>query len=133
MSLQAVIAWPSEEPTVAVLTLCGEVNSETASIMDQHVDACLRRGGRVVIDFSNTEYVSSSGWRGLIDRCSKSKPAAIAVACMQPGVHDVYDLLGMKYVLRAFDTVRDAVAALAAPVAPDTPAKAKNPSKAGAS
>lgn len=112
MSLQAIVTKTTDEPPIAVLALYGEVNSETVSVMDVQLNLQLQQCGRVVVDFSQTVYVSSAGWRSLVDRCSKSRPAGVVVACMQPAVRDVYDLLGMGYVLGAYDTVRDAVVAV---------------------
>lgn len=112
MSLQAIVTKTTDEPPVAVLALYGEVNSETVSVMDAQLNLQLQQCGRVVVDFSQTVYVSSAGWRSLVDRCSKTRPAGVVVACMQPAVRDVYDLLGMGYVMNAYDTVRDAVVAV---------------------
>jgi len=126
MSLQAIVTKTTDEPAIAILALYGEVNSETVSVMDAQLNQQLQQCGRVVVDFSQTVYVSSAGWRSLVDRCSKTRPAGVVVASMQPSVRDVYDLLGMGYVLGAYDTVRDAVAALLRPpVAAATPPQRK--------
>ena len=126
MSLQAIVTKTTDEPAIAILALYGEVNSETVSVMDAQLNQQLQQCGRVVVDFSQTVYVSSAGWRSLVDRCSKTRPAGVVVASMQPSVRDVYDLLGMGYVLGAYDTVRDAVAALVLPpVAAATPPQRK--------
>lgn len=117
MSLQAIVTKTTDGPPVGIVALYGEVNSETVSLLDAHLNSLLQQCGRVVVDFSQTSYVSSAGWRSLVDRCSKTRPAGVAVACMQVSVRDVYDLLGMGYVLGAFDTVRDALAALQQPPA----------------
>lgn len=128
MSLQAIVTKTTDEPPIAILALYGEVNSETVSVMDAQLNQQLQQCGRVVVDFSQTVYVSSAGWRSLVDRCSKTRPAGVVVACMQPSVRDVYDLLGMGYVLGAYDTVRDAVAALQGPQAPAPTPPQRKPS-----
>lgn len=112
MSLQSFVTQTTDETPIAILAFYGEVTSESVSEMDAQLDRLLRQRGRVVVDLGQTAYVSSAGWRSLVDRCSRSRPAGVVVACMQPSVRDVYDLLGMGYVLGAHDTVRDAVLAL---------------------
>lgn len=115
MSLQAIVTKTADEPPVAILALHGEVNSETVSVMDAQLNELLQQCGRVVVDFSQTAYVSSAGWSSLVDRCSKTRPVGVVVAGMQPSVRDVYDLLGMGYVLGAHDTVREAIVFLQRP------------------
>jgi anti-anti-sigma factor len=117
MSLEALVLKTCDDAPVGVLALYGEVNSETVSKMDAHVAALMREFGKVVVDFTHTVYVSSAGWRGLMDESSKKGPARLAVAGMQPSVRDVYDLLGMAYLITAYDTVREAVVSVAGPVA----------------
>jgi len=112
MSLQSIVTKTTDAPPVAIVAVYGEVNSETVSEFDREIDRQLEDCGRVVIDCTHTLYVSSSGWRGLIDRSSAGRPAGIAVACMQPAVRDVYDLLGLGHVLSSYETIREAVVAL---------------------
>ena len=127
MSLEALVLKTCDDAPVAVLALYGEVNSETVSTMDAQVAVLVCQFGKIVVDFTHTVYVSSAGWRGLIDESQKSRPARIAVAGMQPSVRDVYDLLGMAYVLPAHDTVRDAVVALSSPAQDTTAPSAGRP------
>ena len=127
MSLQAIVTKTTDEPPIAIIALYGEVNSETVSTMDAQLNQQLQQCGRVVVDFSQTVYVSSAGWRSLVDRGSKSRTAGVVVACMQPSVRDVYDLLGMGYVLGGYDTVRDAVAALLRPQPQPAATPPRNP------
>lgn len=112
MALQSIVSQTTDEPPIAILAFYGEVTSESVSEMDTQLDRLLLQCGRVVVDLAQTAYVSSAGWRSLVDRCSRSRPTGVVVACMQSSVRDVYDLLGMGYVLGAHDTVRDAVLAL---------------------
>src|SRR5262249_43675089 len=127
MPLQARVTRAPDDLPIAILALQGEVNSESVPLMEEHIDRCLRAHGRVVIDFSNTVYVSSAGWRGIMDRCSKGKPASVAIACLQPAVRNVYEMLGLSHVLSACDTVSDAIAALRAAAGREPPSAARNP------
>lgn len=112
MSLQSIVTQTTDEPPIAIVAFYGDVTSESVSEMDTQLDRQLQQCGRVVVDLAQTAYMSSAGWRSLVDRCSRNRPTGIVVACMQSSVRDVYDLLGMAYVLGAHDTVRDAVLAL---------------------
>lgn len=112
MLLRLLVTTTTDEPPVGLVAVYGEVNSETAALMDAQLDGRLQHSGRVVLDLSHANYVSSAGWRSLADRCTRNRPAGVAVAGMQVGVRDAYDLLGMSYVVRAYETPYDAVEAL---------------------
>jgi anti-anti-sigma factor len=127
MPLQAHVTRVPGDLPIAILALHGEVNSESVTVMEEHIDRCLRAYGRAVIDLSNTVYVSSAGWRGIMARCSKGKPASIMIACMQPSVRNAYELLGLSHVLSARDTVADAIAALRSAAGWEPPPPARNP------
>lgn len=111
MSLEAIVRRPGIDQPVAVLALYGEVSSETASKMDESIDVLMQEFGRLVLDLTHTLFISSAGWRGLLERSHKGAQAQIRLAGMQPSVLDVFYLLGINYVVAAHETVGDATAA----------------------
>ena len=113
MALEGIATRTCGESPVAILALYGEVTSETVLDLERTIDSLMCDFTQVVVDFQHTVYVSSAGWRSLIERCRQGRQP-IRVAGMQASVRDVYDLLGLNYVLSAHETVADALAAFAA-------------------
>jgi len=110
MGFEGIATQTGGDSPVAILAPYGEITSENVSDMEKSMDSLLRDFAQLVIDFTHTSYVSSAGWRTLIDRCRHVRQP-IRVAGMQCTVRDVYDLLGLNYVIAAHDTVAEAVAA----------------------
>jgi len=67
---------------------------------------------RLVLDFSRLNYISSAGLRILMIAAKqvKSQQGIIAVAAMQPVVHEIFDISKFTFVLNCFDTVDEALA-----------------------
>jgi anti-anti-sigma factor len=79
-----------------------------------HLDACGRDGGALVLDMSGLEYVSSAGLRCLMlaARESKARAGRILVAAMQPVVAEIFQISRFNLVLEGFPTLREALASV---------------------
>lgn len=122
MPIEATVTQRSGASPIAILTLRGEVDIESAQELDDTLEALLRVHERLVLDLFWTSYVCSAGWRLFILRGSRGPQPGIKVAGMNQTVRDVYELLGFAQVMDAHETVDAAVAAFgpatSAPVDP---------------
>ena len=111
MSLSSILRTRPGTTPIAVLELCGEVNTETAFELETTLDEVLETRDQLILDLSRVLYVSSAGWRTLIDRGSQGGRVRLRIAGMQPSVREVFELLGLTSVLIPYDSVDAALAA----------------------
>ena len=71
----------------------------------------------IVLDFAGVDYISSMGLRVLMaaSRQMRACDAAVAVACLQPEVDEIFGIARFEYFLQIYPSVRDALLALFAP------------------
>jgi anti-anti-sigma factor len=99
---------------IPILTLSGEVNSETASILDAALETVLHEAPtNLIVNLENITYISSAGWRMFLkwERQNKRRPQFIG---MQPMVRDVFEMLGFEKVFETYESLTDALRAGAA-------------------
>ncbi|HLS85457.1 MAG TPA: STAS domain-containing protein [Burkholderiales bacterium] len=79
----------------------------------EHVDACVV-GGRLVLDLSGLEYVSSAGLRCLMLAAKEADLRGIrmVVAAMQPVVAEIFQISRFHLVFDIFATLGEALAAI---------------------
>lgn len=81
------------------------------------LESCIEGGDRVVLDFSDVEYISSVGLRVLMLAAKqvKAQNGTVVIAAMQPVVKEIFDISRFNFVFAAFPAVRQAVADLSTP------------------
>jgi anti-anti-sigma factor len=101
-----------EEGEIAVIKLDGVVDTVSCvklrSILDDLVD-----GGKtkLVIDMSNVEYVSSSGWGVFSSRIKEIRDSGgdIKIFGMDREVDNIFHLLGFDVIMRSFSILSEAI------------------------
>ena len=92
---------------VNVLSLSGRLDAYYATELEKKLESLIETSQlRVVIDFQNLEYISSSGLRVLLAALKKTKKLEgdIKLACMQPFIKEVFDIAGFSQLFNIFDT-----------------------------
>jgi anti-sigma B factor antagonist len=77
------------------------------------LDALLKGGTfNIIIDLGNVDYISSAGWGIFISEIKgiREKGGDLKLVRMIPDVYEVFELLEFHYILKAFDTIEEAVA-----------------------
>jgi anti-sigma B factor antagonist/stage II sporulation protein AA (anti-sigma F factor antagonist) len=102
-----------------VLAASGRIDHASAegfkAALQPWLEECRAGGDVVVLDFSAVEYISSVGLRVLMLAAKQARAAqgAIAVAALQPVVREIFEISKFTLVLACYESVREAVAALA--------------------
>ena len=109
------------QPDVCVLRIQGEVDLDTVKqLADKLLDLVERRGVvRLVLDMAETRHVNSSALATLVkfsEKC-RERGGGIALASTIPRVKLVFDMLGLLYFFKFYDSVEKARAGLIAPPA----------------
>jgi len=65
----------------------------------------------IIIDLRNVDYISSAGWGIFISEIKgiREKGGDLKLVSMIPDVYEVFELLEFHYILKAFDTLEEAI------------------------
>jgi anti-anti-sigma factor len=102
---------------VVVLSPVGRIDHATAeefeTALAPHLARCATGQNHLVLDLSGVDYINSAGLRVLMLAAKRAKAQGgfLAVAAVQPLVHEVLEISKFTLVLRVMPTVREAVAA----------------------
>lgn len=83
--------------------------------LESRLSACVKAGSPLVVDFSGVSYISSVGLRALMlaQRQAEAQEGRLGVAALTPVVKEVFEISRFNLVLKVFDSVEAAAAALA--------------------
>jgi anti-sigma B factor antagonist len=98
---------------IAVIKVGGYIDTTTSAELEHSLDALLKSGTfNIIIDLGNVDYISSAGWGIFISEIKgiREKGGDLKLVRMIPDVYEVFELLEFHYILKAFDTIEEAVA-----------------------
>ena len=96
---------------VTVLHFAGDVDVSKSLAVRDAVGAAVEAGTAVVVDLSGVRFIDSSGI-GILVTAHRKAPDAFAVAGAVEAVRRALELTRTDRILRLFDSVDEAVAAL---------------------
>ena len=97
---------------ISIIRVGGYIDTTTSSELERALDSLLKAGiVKVIIDLGSVDYISSAGWGIFISEIKgiRERGGDLKLARMIPDVYEVFELLEFNYILKAFDTVEDAV------------------------
>jgi len=103
-----------------VLTPVGRIDNSTTDALrndlNTHIAACRQGGDRLVLDFTEVDYISSVGLRVLMLAAKKAREqdGTIVVAALQPVVREIFEISRFNLVFQCFGTVREALGTVSA-------------------
>jgi len=98
---------------VLIIKLKGDLDTYTAHDFLEFFKEQLERGkNRFVVDMSEVNFVSSSGWGALSSAYKKSreKGGNLVLYGLRGQVKRVYRIMGFRVILKAYDDLREAMA-----------------------
>ena len=101
---------------VAVVTVSGNIDANTAPGLASALSEEIRRGGtRMVADLTAVEYTSSAGLRALLGALKEARAQGgdFRLAGARPVVHRVLELAGFTSILKHFPDVQGAIGSFA--------------------
>ena len=102
---------------VLVLAVKGRVDHSTAEMLKSalapHLGRCAAGRDHLVLDLAGVDYISSAGLRVLMlaAKQATAQQGFLALAAVQPLVHEILEISKFTLVIRTLPSVRDAVAA----------------------
>ncbi len=84
-----------------VVAVSGRVDSETADDLEAALRTAVTAGGKVAVDLSSVDYISSAGLRALIQgaRAAQGESAQFAVCRAAKSVQKVFDMSGLQHII----------------------------------
>lgn len=103
---------PSTTGAWTVLRLAGKIDNAGADQLKATLLPLLAAAGSVALDFAQVEYITSSGFRVLLqaEREQRQRQGRLIIGNLAPALHDFFAIAGLHTVLRL---VPDLDAALA--------------------
>jgi stage II sporulation protein AA (anti-sigma F factor antagonist) len=101
-----------EEAGVLVLSPQGRIDSTTSSRLEQHLSTVAGQGHRrVVVDFSQVDYISSAGLRVMLSLAKRARDqqGRAVLFGMNDGVRQVFELAGFLALFTIAPARADAI------------------------
>ena len=98
---------------ISVIKVGGYIDTTTSAELEHSLDSLLNSNSHnIVIDLGNVDYISSAGWGIFISEIKgiREKGGDLKLVNMIPDVYEVFELLEFHYILKAFDSLDDAIA-----------------------
>ncbi|OQX83193.1 MAG: hypothetical protein B6D63_06630 [Candidatus Latescibacteria bacterium 4484_7] len=102
---------------VIVLILDGVIDSGTSQFLeDKFAEMVNAERVKIIVDLKNVKYISSAGWGIFVGEIKgiRKRGGDIKLACMQPGVREVFELLEFNSLLEPFNSREEALAGFGA-------------------
>ncbi|MGH7492173.1 MAG: STAS domain-containing protein [bacterium] len=97
---------------IAIIKVGGYIDTTTSAELEHALDGLLKVGTYdIIIDLGNVDYISSAGWGIFISEIKgiREKGGDLKLVRMIPDVYEVFELLEFHYILKAFDTIEEAI------------------------
>ena len=92
---------------VAVVSIRGNLDTNTAPQAQQHLDSLLSGGDdRILVDFEALDYISSAGLRVLLATAKKLRGSggALRLCALNETVTEIFEISGFSTIFSLFDS-----------------------------
>ena len=96
------------DPEIRCFAPQGRLDALTVPEFESELRGHLDRGAaRVVVDFRDVTYISSSGLRALLTarRLAKSQGGDVKLCRLSPRVYEIFEMVGFTQVFGVYDSV----------------------------
>ena len=110
--IQVSISKTGPQNNISVIKVGGYIDTTTSAELERALDRLLKSNNyNIVVDLGNVDYISSAGWGIFISEIKgiREKKGDLKLVNMIPDVYEVFELLEFHYILKAFDSLEEAV------------------------
>ena len=100
------------QESISVIKVGGYIDTTTSSELEQALNNLIKAGSYlIIIDLGNVDYVSSAGWGIFISEIKgiRERGGDLKLVNMVPEVYEVFELLEFHHILKAYDSIEQAV------------------------
>ena len=104
----------TRQDTVVIVIPKGRIDGATAKEFEDKLLSVVRDEKKIVVDFSDIDYISSAGLRVILlaAKSAKSKGHGLALCSMKAPIHQVFDISGFAKLLNIAGSRAQALAAV---------------------
>ncbi|NIA30482.1 MAG: anti-sigma factor antagonist [Actinobacteria bacterium] len=110
--IQLSVAKTGSRNNISVIKVGGYIDTTTSSELEHALNTLLKAGSyNIIIDLGNVDYVSSAGWGIFISEIKGIRESGgdLKLVRMIPEVYEVFELLEFHFILKAFDSIEEAI------------------------
>jgi anti-sigma B factor antagonist len=110
--IQVSVEKVGSQGEVSVIRVGGYIDTTTSAELERALDSLLKTGVvHVIIDLVNVDYISSAGWGIFISEIKgiRERGGDLKLVRMIPDVYEVFELLEFHYILKAYDSIEEAI------------------------
>jgi len=98
---------------ISIIKVGGYIDTTTSAELEHSLESLIKSNNyNIIIDLGNVDYISSAGWGIFISELKgiRDNGGDLKLVSMMPDVYEVFELLEFHYILKAFDSIEDAIA-----------------------
>lgn len=110
--IQLSVEKTGSKNSISIIKVGGYIDTTTSSELEHALSSLLKAGAyNIIIDLGNVDYVSSAGWGIFISEIKgiREKGGDLKLVRMIPEVYEVFELLEFHYILKACDSIDEAM------------------------
>jgi len=110
--IQISVEKTGRQNNISIIKVGGYIDTTTSSELEHVLSKLLKEGSySIIIDLGDVDYVSSAGWGIFISEIKgiREKGGDLKLVRMIPEVYEVFELLEFHYILKAFDSLDEAI------------------------
>ena len=110
--IQVSLEKAGPQQNISVIKVGGYIDTTTSAELEHALSSLIKANSyNIIIDLGNVDYISSAGWGIFISEIKgiREHHGDLKLVRMIPDVYDVFELLEFHYILKAFDTVEEAI------------------------
>lgn len=111
--IQVSLEQTGPQQSISVIKVGGYIDTTTSAELEHALSQLIKSNSyNIIIDLGNVDYISSAGWGIFISEIKgiRENKGELKLVSMIPDVYDVFELLEFHYILKAFDTLDEAIA-----------------------
>ncbi len=97
---------------ISIIKVGGYIDTTTSAELEHSLDQLLNDNkNKIIIDLKDVDYISSAGWGIFISEIKgiREKGGDLKLVGMISDVYEVFELLEFHYILKAFETIEEAI------------------------
>ena len=110
--IQLSVKQAGADNNISIIKVGGYIDTTTWAELEHSLDQLLDSTKfKIIIDLKNVDYISSAGWGIFISEIKgiREKGGDLKLVGMIPDVYEVFELLEFHFILRAFETIEEAI------------------------
>jgi anti-sigma B factor antagonist len=110
--IQLSVKQAGVDNNISIIKVGGYIDTTTSAELEHSLDQLLNdQKNKIIIDLKDVDYISSAGWGIFISEIKgiREKGGDLKLVGMISDVYEVFELLEFHYILKAFETIEEAV------------------------